>query len=83
MSSALQLVAQLKEGHSRELAEELAQLLAPPKAPEAPPPTAPLPSSDAAANSELCEIFVEEATEVLQTITTHLPLWRAGKLGQG
>jgi chemosensory pili system protein ChpA (sensor histidine kinase/response regulator) len=75
-SRALQLVAQLKEGHSRELAGELAQLLAPPKTPEAPPPTAPLPSSDAAANSELCEIFVEEAREVLASITEQLDLLR-------
>ncbi|HEX5640471.1 MAG TPA: Hpt domain-containing protein [Burkholderiaceae bacterium] len=75
-SRALHLVAQLKEGHSRELAGELEQLLAPPKAPEAPPPTAPLPSSDAAANSELCEIFVEEAGEVLDSINEQLALLR-------
>jgi chemosensory pili system protein ChpA (sensor histidine kinase/response regulator) len=75
-SRALSLVAQLKEGHSRELAGELEQLLAPPKAPAAPPPTAPLPSSDAAANSELCEIFVEEAGEVLDSINEQLALLR-------
>src|SRR5512137_110201 len=75
-SRALSLVAQLREGHSRALASELEQLLAPPKAPEAPPPTAPLPSSDAAANSELCEIFVEEAGEVLDSITEQLALLR-------
>ena len=75
-SRALNLVVQLKEGHSRELAVELEQLLAPPKAPEAPPPTAPLPSSDAAANSELCEIFVEEAGEVLDSIAEQLALLR-------
>src|SRR5512139_968583 len=73
-SRALGLVAQLREGHSRALAGELEQLLAPPKAPEAPPPTAPLPSSDAAANSELCEIFVEEAGEVLDSINDQLAL---------
>jgi len=47
-------------------------LLAPPKAPETPPPTAPLPSSQAAADSELREIFVEEAREVLDSITGNL-----------
>ncbi|MGB3426608.1 MAG: Hpt domain-containing protein, partial [Burkholderiaceae bacterium] len=75
-SRALNIVVQLKEGHSRELAVELEQLLAPPKAPEAPPPTAPLPSSDAAANSELCEIFVEEAGEVLDSINEQLAMLR-------
>jgi chemosensory pili system protein ChpA (sensor histidine kinase/response regulator) len=75
-SRALQLVAQLKESHTRELAVELEQLLAPPRAPEAPPPTAPLPASEAAANSELCAIFVEEAGEVLDGITEQLDLLR-------
>ena len=73
---AMQLVAQLKEGHNREYASELEHLLAPPKAPEAPPPTAPLPSSDAAANSELCEIFVEEAGEVLDSIVENVAALR-------
>ncbi|MGE5161295.1 MAG: Hpt domain-containing protein, partial [Betaproteobacteria bacterium] len=73
---AMQLVAQLKEGHTREVATELEQLLAPPKAPETPPPTAPLPASDAAASSELCEIFVEEAGEVLDGIVGQLEALR-------
>ena len=75
-SRAMQLVAQLKESHTREVASELEQLLAPPKAPETPPPTAPLPASDDAASSELCEIFVEEAGEVLDSITEQLEVLR-------
>ena len=73
---AMQLVAQLKESHTREVASELEQLLAPPKAPETPPPTAPLPASDDAASSELCEIFVEEAGEVLDSIIEQLEVLR-------
>jgi chemosensory pili system protein ChpA (sensor histidine kinase/response regulator) len=73
---AMQLVADLKEAHDLEHASELEQLLAPPKAPEAPPPTAPLPSSEAAANSELCGIFVEEAGEVLDSIVEHVAALR-------
>jgi len=69
---ALQLLAQLKDAPVREDALELEQLLAPAKAPEAPPPTAPLPSSQAAADSELREIFVEEAREVLDSIVENL-----------
>ncbi|HQR72200.1 MAG TPA: Hpt domain-containing protein [Burkholderiaceae bacterium] len=74
---ALQLLAQLKDAPTPEDAVELELLLAPPKAPEAPPPTAPLPSSQAAADDELREIFVEEAREVLDSIVTHLDELRA------
>jgi chemosensory pili system protein ChpA (sensor histidine kinase/response regulator) len=69
---ALQLLTQLKDSPMPEDALELERLLAPPKAPEAPPPTAPLPSSQAAADSELREIFVEEAREVLDSIVANL-----------
>jgi len=69
---ALQLLTQLKDAPTPEDARELEQLLAPPKAPETPPPTAPLPSSQAAADSELREIFVEEAREVLDSIIGNL-----------
>ena len=69
---AVQLLAQLKDAPAREDAVELEQLLAPAKAPEAPPPTAPLPTSQAAADSELREIFVEEAREVLDSILENL-----------
>jgi chemosensory pili system protein ChpA (sensor histidine kinase/response regulator) len=69
---ALQLLTQLKDAPTLEDAVELEQLLAPPKAPETPPPTAPLPSSQAAADSELREIFVEEAREVLDSIIANL-----------
>jgi len=73
---AMQLVALLKESHTREVASELEQLLAPPKAPETPPPTAPLPTSDDAASSELAEIFVEEAGEVLDSIIEQIEVLR-------
>ena len=56
----------------REDAVELKELLAPPRAAEAPAPTAPLPSSQAAADNELREIFVEEAREVLDSILENL-----------
>jgi chemosensory pili system protein ChpA (sensor histidine kinase/response regulator) len=69
---AAQLLVILKETGSRDAATQLELILAPPKAPEAPPPTAPLPASDAAATSELCEIFVEEAGEVLESIVEQL-----------
>jgi hypothetical protein len=62
-SRAAQLLTELKEAHRREDAVELEKLLAPPRAPAAPPPTAPLPSSEAAADNELRQIFVEEASE--------------------
>ncbi len=69
---ALQLLAQLKDAPVREDAVELKELLAPPRAAEAPAPTAPLPSSQAAADNELREIFVEEAREVLDSILESL-----------
>jgi chemosensory pili system protein ChpA (sensor histidine kinase/response regulator) len=69
---AAELVAQIRETGSREDAAELAQLLAPARAADAPAPTAPLPSSQAAADSELRDIFVEEAREVLDSIVDNL-----------
>ena len=69
---ALQLLTQLKDAPVREDAVELEQLLAPPRAAETPAPTAPLPSSQAAADNELREIFVEEAREVLDSIFENL-----------
>ena len=74
---AAQLLAQLREAPVPEDALELEQLLVPQKAQAAPPPTAPLPSSQAAADSELREIFVEEAREVLDAIIDHLNELRA------
>jgi hypothetical protein len=73
---ALELLARLKDAHSRDDAVELEQLLAPAKAAETPPPTAPLPSTQAAADSELREIFVEEAREVLDSIVENLAALR-------
>jgi chemosensory pili system protein ChpA (sensor histidine kinase/response regulator) len=69
---ALQLLSQIKDMPVRDDAVELEALLAPERAPEAPPPTAPLPSTQAAADSELREIFVEEAREVLDGIVEQL-----------
>jgi hypothetical protein len=71
-SRAAQLLTELTEAHRREDAVELEKLLAPPRAPAAPPPTAPLPSSEAAADNELRQIFVEEASEVLESIVDNL-----------
>ncbi len=71
-SRAAQLLTELKEAHRREDAVELEKLLAPPRAPATPPPTAPLPSSEAAADNELRQIFVEEASEVLESIVDNL-----------
>ena len=76
---ALQLLTQLKDAPAREDAVELEQLLAPPRAAEAPAPTAPLPSTQAAADSELREIFVEEAREVLDSIVEHLNELRSNR----
>lgn len=59
------------------VARDLAALLAPQPAPAVPPPSAPLPESDAAADRELHDIFLEEANEVLATIATQLEALRA------
>ncbi|MGH6624514.1 MAG: Hpt domain-containing protein, partial [Burkholderiaceae bacterium] len=74
---ALQLLSQLKDSHQQSDAVELERLLAPAKAADAPPPTAPLPSTQAAADSELREIFVEEAREVLDSIVENLAVLRS------
>ena len=73
---ATQLLAQLKESSRREDAAELEQLLAPIRALETPKPTAPLPVSEAAADSELRQIFVEEARDVLDSILEQLEMLR-------
>ncbi|HXF47056.1 MAG TPA: Hpt domain-containing protein, partial [Burkholderiaceae bacterium] len=59
------------------VARDLAALLAPQRAPDVPAPTAPLPETDAAADRELHDIFLEEANEVLATIETQLAALRA------
>jgi len=71
-----QLMAQFKQTPTPEIARRIAQLLAPPQAPAAPPPTAPLPSTQAAADRELQQIFVEEANEVLDGISSQLDALR-------
>ena len=75
-SRAAQLLEQLKETHRREDAAELEQLLAPLGAPETPKPTAPMPVSEAAADNELRQIFVEEARDVLDSISEQLEMLR-------
>jgi chemosensory pili system protein ChpA (sensor histidine kinase/response regulator) len=75
-SRATQLLEQLKETHRREDAAELEQLLAPLRAPETPKPTAPMPVSEAAADNELRQIFVEEARDVLDSISEQLEMLR-------
>ena len=73
---AVQLLGQLKETHRREDAVQLEQLLAPLRPPETPKPTAPMPVSEAAADNELRQIFVEEARDVLDSITEQLEMLR-------
>ena len=73
---ASQLLEQLKETYRREDATELEQLLAPIPAPETPKPTAPMPVSEAAADNELRQIFVEEARDVLDSISEQLEMLR-------
>jgi len=75
-SRASQLLAQLKENHRGEDAAELVQLLAPVGPAETPKPTAPLPVSEAAADNELRQIFVEEARDVLDSIVEQLEMLR-------
>ena len=66
------LVTRLRDGAGQDCAVELEALLAPPRPQEAPPPSAPLPSTQAAADLELLGIFVEEAREVLVSIDEQL-----------
>jgi chemosensory pili system protein ChpA (sensor histidine kinase/response regulator) len=68
---AVQLLSKLKETRSRAVAQDLVALLAPPEAPVV-EPSAPLPTTQAAADSELHQIFVEEANEVLDGIQSQL-----------
>jgi chemosensory pili system protein ChpA (sensor histidine kinase/response regulator) len=74
---AAQLLALFKQDRGPTAAKSLAELLAPPQVPAAPPPTAPMPSSEAAADRELHQIFIEEANEVLDGIGTQLDALRA------
>ncbi len=69
---ALPLVARLREGAGAEVAHELVALFAPAAKPEGLAPSAPLPATQAAADLELLEIFVEEAREVLAAIDLEL-----------
>lgn len=72
-TQALATFAQERDGASL---SELSALFAQTPAPVLPEPTAPLPSTQAAADRELHEIFVEEATEVLDLIATQLEALR-------
>ncbi|HEX7156144.1 MAG TPA: hypothetical protein VF229_02955, partial [Burkholderiaceae bacterium] len=72
------LLASVKQHADRDAAAELLQRLSPVSAP-APTPTAPMPATQAAAASELREIFVEEANEVLDSIGHQLARLRAAR----
>jgi chemosensory pili system protein ChpA (sensor histidine kinase/response regulator) len=77
VARAAQLVAGFAQSREPTLMTELAVLLAPAEAPELPKPSAPLPTSQAAADRELHQIFVEEANEVLDAIGEQLNELRA------
>jgi chemosensory pili system protein ChpA (sensor histidine kinase/response regulator) len=72
IARAAVLLTQFAALREPSVARDLATLLAPQAAPDVPAPTAPLPETDAAADRELHDIFVEEANEVLETIETQL-----------
>ena len=72
IARAAVLLTQFAALREPSVARDLASLLAPQAAPEIPAATAPLPETDAAADRELHDIFVEEANEVLETIETQL-----------
>jgi chemosensory pili system protein ChpA (sensor histidine kinase/response regulator) len=71
LATAQQLFNNFREDRIVDTAAQLAQLFAPEIAP-APEPTAPLPTSEAAADKELHDIFVEEANEVLDGVIEQL-----------
>jgi len=75
-ADAMRLLAGLRDRGGRKSAIELVERLTPSR-PAVPQPTAPLPASQSAAAQELHEIFVGEATEVLDSIDEHLGLLRA------
>lgn len=72
---AQRLLARLREERSAAVAGELARLLAPAEQP-AVQLTSPLPTSQAAADQELTQIFVEEANENLDDIDKQLEALR-------
>lgn len=74
---AAQLVASFAQHGDAATMRELISLFAQAPPPAVPAPTAPLPSTQAAADRELHQIFVEEANEVLDTIGEQLQELRA------
>ena len=72
IARAAVLLTQFAALREPSVARDLATLVAPQAAPEVPAPTAPLPETDAAADRELHDIFVEEANEVLETVETQV-----------
>jgi chemosensory pili system protein ChpA (sensor histidine kinase/response regulator) len=76
IARAAVLLTQFAALREPSVARDLATLLAPQAAPEVPAPTAPLPETDAAADRELHDIFVEEANEVLETVAAQLVVLR-------
>jgi len=75
IASAQPLLMRLRDERSAAVAEELAQLFAPPEQP-AVRLSAPLPATQAAADEELSQIFVEEAQENLDAIDEQLLVLR-------
>ena len=74
---AAQLVATFAQHGDAATMRELIALFAQAPAPAVPQPTAPMPSTQAAADRELHQIFVEEANEVLDTVVGQLAELRA------
>lgn len=71
LAAAQQLLGRFSDDRNSDTAAQLAQLFAPDTV-AAPALTAPLPASEAAADKELHEIFVEEANEVLDGVGEQL-----------
>ncbi|MCX8005905.1 MAG: Hpt domain-containing protein, partial [Burkholderiaceae bacterium] len=77
IARAALLLTQFAAARDPQTARELAALLAPPAAAPLPAPSAPLPESEAAADRELLDIFIEEANEVLAALAPNLASLRA------
>ncbi|MFN7780360.1 MAG: Hpt domain-containing protein [Betaproteobacteria bacterium] len=76
-TQASALYAQFERDGEAATAQALVQALAARAAPATPPPTAPLPSSQAALDRELLGTFLGEASEIVDGIDAQLPLLRA------
>ncbi|MFN9479597.1 MAG: Hpt domain-containing protein [Betaproteobacteria bacterium] len=76
-TQASALCAQFERDGEAATAQALVQVLTARTAPAAPPPSAPLPSSQAALDRELLGTFLGEAGELVDGIDAQLPLLRA------